>query len=654
MNTPETETANVKFSPLSIARTIWKRKGLVLGSWLVLSAAVIVIVAGVPAVYQAEALIQVDSQKIPDKFVSSTVNSDLQDRITAISQQILSSGELKKIIVAFNLYSAESKTLFEEEILEKMRKDIGIKLEPGYNRNRPGAFRVSFQNPDPATVAQVANRLADLFIDQNLKTREEQAQGTSDFIDSQLKDAKTILENKEKEVSQYKLQHNGELPQQENSINSVLARLQAELEANRDAINRSQQNKVMAENSLSTTEATLSALRMAMAVRNNSPQDLAVIAGVGPAVVSAGKKPSEARKDELEELLNRYGPLHPAVRRMEREIARLEANEAIQENAAAQSQSSAAAASNTSPKASSSALIRAGNVTETMNLAQVNERISALQAHLSLIDKDLEFRKAEHDRIVADLSAYQARLSRLPIREQEMAGITRDYEMSKANYKSLLDKKLAAAMATDMEHLSKSERFTKLDSARAPGRPQKPNRELLDALGSLAALSLGIFFAFALELRRDVILGEWELPSDVIVLGRLPNILITGAASSNPQATPGVTPKPRVHRRFAIVGSVLVAILGVAAAAGWYGLWPYQRSVQPDSRSGTVVHDGTAPGSSGRAGILNPRSQRICGPDRPGGHGKNHPGEHRTSVSEHCRREVQCDPQSRVESGGVP
>ena len=112
MNAPETETQSVKFLPLSIARTIWKRKGLVLGSWLVLSAAVIVIVAGLPAVYQAQALILVDSQKIPDNFVSSTVNSDLQDRITAISQQILSS-------------------LFEEEILEKMRKDIGIKLEPG-------------------------------------------------------------------------------------------------------------------------------------------------------------------------------------------------------------------------------------------------------------------------------------------------------------------------------------------------------------------------------------------------------------------------------------------------------------------------------------------------------------------------------------------
>lgn len=541
-----------------------------MGTWLVLTATVVVIVAGLPAVYQAEAVILVDSQKIPDKFVSSTVNSDLQDRITTIGQQILSSTRLKKVIDDFSLYSMERKSLFEEEILEKMRKDIGIKLEPGYNRNRPGAFRITFQGPDPATVAQVANRLANLFIEENLRTREVQAQGTSEFIDSQLQEAQKLLDEQEKAVSEYKLQHNGELPQQENSISSVLTRLQVELEANRDGINRIQQNKVMVENSLTTTEATLSALSAAIAVRNSSPQDPAVVAAAGQAVVPIRRKPSEVGHAQLEELLTRYGPLHPQVRRMEAEIARLEADEASQQKAAAQSQAPVAATSNTSPKANLPALVRAGNVTEAMNMAQVNERISTLNAQLSLTDKDLEFRKAEHDRIVRDMSSYGARLSRLPIREQEMARITRDYEMSKANYKSLLDKRLAAVMATDMEHRQKSERFTLLDAARTPGRPQKPNRELLDAAGALAGLALGIIIAFALELRRDVILGEWELPSGVVILGRLPNISITGAAPSNPQAPASGTPKPSVHRRYAIVGSVLVAIFGLAAAAGWF------------------------------------------------------------------------------------
>jgi polysaccharide chain length determinant protein (PEP-CTERM system associated) len=568
MSAPETDDSlSVKFSPLSIARTIWKRKGVVLASWLAVTAAVVVIVARLPAVYQAEALILVDSQKIPDKFVSSTVNSDLQDRISTISQQILSSTRLKKVIDDFSLYPAERKKLFEEELLEKMRKDIGVKLEPGYNKNRPGAFRISFQGPDPAVVAQVANRLANLFIEENLRTREVQAQGTSEFIDSQLQEAKKTLDEQEKTVSEYKLQHNGELPQQENSISSVLARLQVQLEANRDAINRVQQNRVMVENSLSTTESSLTAINAAIAVRNL--QDPAVVAAMGQGQLAnqVRKTPLELKRAQLDDLLKRYGPQHPEVRRMVAEVADLEASE---KKDAPLPQVPVPPPSGGAPKTNPPVSPKSGTVADAMNLAQVTERISTLKSQLSLIDKELEFRKVEHDRVVQEMSSAQARLSRLPIREQEMARITRDYEMSKANYKSLLDKKLAAEMATDMEHRQKSERFTLLDAARTPGRPQKPNRELLDIAGTLAGILVGLLFAFGLELRRDVILGEWELPPHVVIMGRLPVIVMAGAVVPGSRGTAAGAPRAGAPRKFAIVGSVLVIIVGAAAAAGWY------------------------------------------------------------------------------------
>src|SRR5436305_618976 len=137
------------------------------------------------------------------------------------------------------------KSAVQEEILEMMRKDISIKLERGWVGNRPGAFRIGYQGSDPATVAQVANRITNLFIEENLKTREVQAEGTSEFIDTQLQESKKRLDELEKAVSDFKVRYNGELPQQENSLSSTLARLQVELEANRDSLNRTQQNKVM-------------------------------------------------------------------------------------------------------------------------------------------------------------------------------------------------------------------------------------------------------------------------------------------------------------------------------------------------------------------------------------------------------------------------
>ena len=251
-------------SRLSILRTIWKRKVRIVVTWVLFSACAFAIVRRLPAVYLSEAVILVDSQKIPEKFVSATVASDLDDRIATIREMLLSSGELKKVIDDFGLYREERKSHFEEEILDMMRKDITINVDPTTNSGsgrdkRAPAFRIGYQGPDPQIVMRVANRLTDLYVEENLKTRENQAAGTSAFLDTQLREAKKRLDELEATVSAYKLQHNGELPQQEQSLSGMLSRLQTELEANRDAINRAQQTRIILESNLNAMEATLAA-----------------------------------------------------------------------------------------------------------------------------------------------------------------------------------------------------------------------------------------------------------------------------------------------------------------------------------------------------------------------------------------------------------
>ena len=74
------------FSFPSILRTIWKRKVRITLVGVLVTGCALAIVRMLPAVYLSEALILIDSQKIPEKFVSSTVASDLEDRI-AISRK---------------------------------------------------------------------------------------------------------------------------------------------------------------------------------------------------------------------------------------------------------------------------------------------------------------------------------------------------------------------------------------------------------------------------------------------------------------------------------------------------------------------------------------------------------------------------------------
>jgi len=532
----EPQSSSPAFSRLSILRTLWKRKVRITLAWILFAIVGVAVVRLLPAVYLAETVVVIDSQQIPEKFVSATVATDLEDRIATIRETLLSSGELKKIIDDFGLYREQRKTLFEEEILEMMRKDISITLDPvgsGTNNKRTVAFRIGYQGPDPTLVARVANRLTDVYVDQNLKTREAQAAGTSDFLETQLRESKKRLDELEAAVSSYKLQHNGELPQQEPTLANTLSRLQTELEVNRDAINRVQQTRVILEGNLNAMEVTLSAEVRGWEQSQHAAGANVSFSPTGQPVPQ--RKQSEILQEQLDMLRVRYSDNHPDVVRLRADIEKLKQIEKQRDAA-----SSGDAAKDAQPKpadAAKDAQSKTGSkkeepptAREPLEFAHTREQIAGLRAQIKASDRELEDRKAEQQRILHDLGLYQQRLERLPVREQDMARLMRDYEMSKENYKSLLDKKMAAEMSLNMERRQQSERFTVLDRARVPEKPIKPKRPLLYAGAAALGLALALVLGFSAELRRNVVLGEWELPPGTPILARLPYIEVTAGS----------------------------------------------------------------------------------------------------------------------------
>jgi succinoglycan biosynthesis transport protein ExoP len=153
------------------------------------------------------------------------------------------------------------------------------------------------------------------------------------------------------------------------------------------------------------------------------------------------------------------------------------------------------------------------------------------------------------------------KINRMPLREQQMAQVTRDYEISKTNYRSLLDKKLAAEMAADLEHGQKPERLTLLDPARVPEKPERPNRPMLYGMGALLSVALGLAAGLLLEIRAGELLGHWELAAAIPVVARVPKISISRRPLPFPVAKP-----------WAMLGSLILVVVGLAAAAGWYTL----------------------------------------------------------------------------------
>jgi hypothetical protein len=262
----------------------------------------------------------------------------------------------------------------------------------------------------------------------------------------------------------------------------------------------------------------------------------------------------------LEALSIRYGENHPEVKRTRDELARARAQEAVAKAPAAPAQTQADDARNAPAKtiAAPADLAKSRqNPERAFDLGQAEERVVSLKSNITSLDHEIEAREADEQRIQQNINVLQGRLTRLPVREQELAKIARDYEISKANYKTLLDKSLSAEMATDMEHRQKSERFTVLDPARVPEKPTKPDRPVLAGAGCLIALALGMVLSFGIEAQKGAILGEWEFPGEVAILARLPFIEVQ--ASSALESKHG-------RLRVALVSSAVIFVLGAVAA----------------------------------------------------------------------------------------
>jgi uncharacterized protein involved in exopolysaccharide biosynthesis len=197
------------YTPEDILHILWHRKWLLIVPLVVASVSTFVVVRRLPVTYRSQALIQVIPQRIPEHYVQPTVTTRIEDRLGGIRQVILSRSRREAVIREFDLYADERRTHVMEDVVERMRTtDIEVKVERG------DAFRVSYVARDPRTAKRVTERLTTLFIDENLREREAQANQTNQFLETQLDEAKRRLVEHEKKLEAYQRPHSGELPTQ--------------------------------------------------------------------------------------------------------------------------------------------------------------------------------------------------------------------------------------------------------------------------------------------------------------------------------------------------------------------------------------------------------------------------------------------------------
>ena len=581
---------NPQFSLPSLAEAIWKQKLIILAVWVGLSIVAFLVTRFLPKVYQAEALVLLESQRIPHDFVNpTTVRADLWERLSSLDQRVLSHTQLLALIESFGLYRNEAKTLNQEELVERMRDDIHIALEQGLGASdRPPAFRVVYQGPKPEEVAQVANRLAYLFIEQDLRERSVEAVGTAEFLESRLEAARQQLETQETRLSRYKTEHNGELPEQEGALMGTLSRLQTQLSANQEAVRQSQQDKFFAKNALDVALSSAGELR---AITKRSNPTLGATGSEAASILEDPKvRALRELRRELITLRQRYTESHPEVLKAKESVRQLEAEIKADSQNASESEvaksdngpggpaavpgnNAAAPGADTAIPAADPAT--AGNDAGTPGnpalasllepeMRRREEQINQLQTQVKSLDNRIEMLQTSQERLLHAIDDAERQIQKLPLREQEIASLLRDYEITKSNYQSLLKKRMDADLAMEMEKRQKSEKFVLLEPARVPEDPVKPKVLLISALGSGAGLLFGMFFGLGREVKKNVFLGEWELPKELNVMGRVPHFGV------------GIVEKTALSfRRLVIASSILMllVILGIGVVR-FHSTWP--------------------------------------------------------------------------------
>ncbi len=439
--------------------------------WIILltlgiSVCVAVVALRLPSIYRAETVILVDPQKVPDTVVPTSVSGTIVDRLSTIRQEVMSPTHLGLLTKEMNLYPELRDKLSDQELVSRMQKSTSIEVVDSGGQ-RLSAFRIAFTDTDRNQAARVANRLASLFIERNLKARQQRFNGTSQFLEAELQETKHQLEEKEHLLQDVKSRYIMDLPESKQYHLEAMNTLRDQLRNSQDQVSRDRQSKVYMQSVAGMSTQTIDLDQQSSVT--NSPYQARV----------------QKLEMQLKDMLVRYGPNYPDVRKLRNEITQLKAK----------AESDKTGTDVPDPQASAPAH-------QTHN--------PVVEAEVNKLDQDVEDQTKVQAELEKQIQYHVGKLQQVPLFEQQIAGLMRDYDTIRNHYNQLQAKKLDAVMAGELETHQAGERFEVLDPAVPPDRPAGPKRGIMMIGGLFFGLMCGIGVAFLVEISDESVRHERE------------------------------------------------------------------------------------------------------------------------------------------------
>jgi uncharacterized protein involved in exopolysaccharide biosynthesis len=505
-----------------------------------------------PEVYRSSATILVQEQEIPPDLVRSTVTSFADERIQVISQQVMTRAILLQLADKYGLYEKYRERAMNEEIVERMRRDIKLSTidaaisDRGSGRrvNATIAFRISYDAPDPHRAQKVVHDLVSLYLDENVKARQQSVAQTTAFLAEEADRLAKQIQETEAKLAVFKRRYSGRLPESA-AVNMQLAeRMQSELMRVEREISMLQDRKQYLEAQLPlvkpnapvqttpageqvlTAEDRLRSLQAQYAssaarygadhpdIRRLQREIAALKVEVGAPSGDLDAVERKKLEAELVSLKERYAEDHPDVQRVRRSIAALKSSKGGETGTRTQPERPPAVGASQRPD---------------------NPAYVALTSQLESTRRELASLSGLRDDLRAKQRDYDARLLQIPEIEREYRDLTRDYDNAQVRYREVRAKQMQAEVAVELEKDRKAERFILGEQANLPEKPVSPDRPRIVLFGLVASLGGGLGLAWLRDLFDRSVKGPWELArlASVPVLTPIPYIETEGERRRN-------------------------------------------------------------------------------------------------------------------------
>jgi uncharacterized protein involved in exopolysaccharide biosynthesis len=560
-------SASVPVGSVTLAdrlRTLHRRRWPAL--WTALSVLAVSLSAALlwPATYRSSGTILIEQQELPAELVRSTISSYADQRIQVISQRVMTTENLLRVIQRYDLYPRLRSREPREVLLDRMRKDINFQMisadvidpRQGIATKANIAFTISYDSDSPEIASRVANELVSLYLDENVKTRRQLSAEAEKFLEGEANDLTKTMEEQQDAIAKFKKEHVNTLPEMAAINSNLLTRAQDEL---RDI-----------DTQLRSYSQQATYLDAQLAQLSPSSQ---VYTSTGERVLSPADRLKFLRT-EYARMSGIYGPTHPDVVRTKREIDSLEqsvgqvnsSNDLHRQLADAQTQ---LAAAQQRYSADHPDVVRLKHQVDalTKDIANLPSKppvpaaVTPDNPAYIQVKSETDATAAERASLVKKRAELQARIGELenriassPSVERDYSTLMREYENEQLRYREIRQKQMGAKSAQDLEDEKKGERFTLIDPPLPPEQPASPNRWFLAGFGLVLALVSGLGTVQLLETFDRSVRGrrDLEMLLKVPPLAILPRMLTLKDRALR-----------RRHRRQALVAACAMGILAV-------------------------------------------------------------------------------------------